>query len=64
MSSRDGNVRDTHQIDGQTVIVGERFSNGVAYPGEGGTAPAQEVVNCRCTTVPVMKRPPAPSPNQ
>tara|TARA_R100000963_G_C4642805_1_gene106478 strand:- start:196 stop:2430 length:2235 start_codon:yes stop_codon:yes gene_type:complete len=63
MSSRDGNVRDTHQIDGQTVIVGERFSNGVTYPGEGGTAPAQEVVNCRCTTVPVMKRPVAPPNN-
>jgi phage portal protein BeeE len=63
MSSRDGNVRDSHQIDGQTVIVGERFSNGVTYPGEGGTAPAQEVVNCRCTTVPVMKRPVAPPNN-
>lgn len=50
MSSRDGNVRDTHMIDGETVAVGERFSNGVTFPGE-GSAPAEEVVNCRCTTV-------------
>ena len=64
MSSRDGLVRDTHQIDGETVVVGERFSNGVTYPGEAGSAPAQEVVNCRCTTVPVMKRPTTPPDNQ
>ena len=51
MSSRDGNVRPTHQIDGQAVIVGEPFSNGVIFPGDGASGPAAEVVNCRCTTV-------------
>ena len=51
MSSRDGNVRPTHQIDGQAVIVGEPFSNGVIFPGDSASGPAAEVINCRCTTV-------------
>jgi len=28
--------------------MGERFSNGLMYPGELG-GPAEEVINCRCT---------------
>lgn len=55
LSSRDAVVRETHAIgtgvDGEIRAVGEPFSNGVTYPGEGGAAPASEVVNCRCTTV-------------
>ena len=51
MSSRDAVVRDSHRIDGQAVFVGEPFSNGVIFPGDSASAPAEEVVNCRCTTV-------------
>lgn len=55
LSSRDEFVRDTHSplggVDGQVRKVGEPFSNGVIYPASGGSAPAGEVVNCRCTTV-------------
>lgn len=60
LSSRDAHVRDTHQpgtgVDGDIVTVGEPFPNGVIYPSEGGpSAPASEVVNCRCTTVAVSE---------
>ena len=51
LTARDGNVRDTHQIDGETVPVGQSFSNGLMMPQDPG-APAEEVINCRCTTVP------------
>ena len=51
MSSRDGNVRPSHQIDGEAEFVGEPFSNGVIFPGDGASGPPEEVVNCRCTTV-------------
>ena len=58
LSSRDPFVRDTHQagigVDGEIREVGERFSNGVVFPGEGPPAPASEVVNCRCTTIAVL----------
>jgi len=55
LSARDSVVRDSHAIgtgvDGEVRQVGDLFSNGVSYPGEGGAAPASEVVNCRCTTI-------------
>ncbi len=62
LSSRDQFVRESHAplggVDGQVVNIGEPFSNGVVYPGAGGSAPASEVVNCRCTTV--ARRAPKP----
>lgn len=58
LSSRDPFVRESHApntgVDGEIVEVGQPFSNGVTFPGEGPPAPASEVVNCRCTTVAVM----------
>lgn len=44
----DGKTRDSHAaVDGEIREIGERFSNGLMYPGDpaGGAA---EVVNCRC----------------
>jgi HK97 family phage portal protein len=55
ITARDGKVRDSHQIDGETAGLGQTFKNGLKYPGEPG-APADEVVNCRCTVAPVIKR--------
>lgn len=46
-----GSPRPSHAaMDGETVRVGERFSNGMAYPGdpEGG---ADEVAGCMCSLV-------------
>jgi len=51
VSSRDGNVRESHQfVDGQTVAVGDQFVNGLAFPGD-PNGPSEQVVNCRCITV-------------
>ena len=54
ISSRDADVRDTHQIDGEVVGLKKEFSNGLAFPGD-PKASAGEVVNCRCTQRGVVK---------
>ena len=51
LTAGDEFVRESHMIDGQVREVGEDFSNGLAYPLEAG-APADEVINCRCDTLP------------
>ncbi len=55
ITARDADVRESHQIDGQERGLGKEFSNGLLYPGDpnGG---ADEVINCRCTIAPVIKR--------
>jgi len=55
ISSRDGDVRDSHQIDGEKVPIDEPFSNGLMYPGDPAGA-AGDVINCRCTFSGVIKR--------
>lgn len=64
ISSRDADVRhpdakhpDTpdHTIDGETIKVsGGLFSNGLRYPGD-PAGEANNVINCRCGTAPVVK---------
>lgn len=47
----DGRTRHSHaRLDGETVLPGERFSNGCRFPGD-PQGPAHEVYNCRCTLV-------------
>lgn len=55
ISSRDANVRDSHQIDGEKVPIDQPFSNGLMYPGDPAGA-AGDVINCRCTFSGVIKR--------
>lgn len=69
-STHDGRTRMTHaEADGQRVALSQAFSVGggsLMYPGDPG-GPADEVINCRCTTVydvaetakPVVPEPPA-----
>lgn len=52
-SAGDELVRDLHMIDGERRRIEERFSNGLRYPGDPEGA-AGNVINCRCTTVPVI----------
>lgn len=53
LTAGDEAVRETHiQIDGEQRLLGERFSNGLLYPGDDG--PAAEAINCRCTVEPVV----------
>lgn len=49
LATLDDRTRDSHALlDGEQVEVGERFSNGLRYPGDPTGDPA-EVWNCRCT---------------
>lgn len=51
LATQDARTRESHSaIDGEAVRIGQRFSNGLAYPGDPSGDPA-EVVNCRCTVV-------------
>jgi HK97 family phage portal protein len=52
LTARDNRVRDSHaEIDGQIIMLGDRFSNGLLYPLD-PAGPPEEIVNCRCVTLP------------
>ena len=47
-STLDGRTRDSHaRVDGEIREVGEKFSNGLMFPGDPSGA-AAEVIHCRC----------------
>ncbi len=47
-ATMDSRTRDSHAVlDGETVELDEKFSNGLIYPGDPDGAPG-EVYNCRC----------------
>jgi len=47
----DLSVRASHAaIDGETVEIKAKFSNGLEYPSQMG-GPPEEVINCRCDVV-------------
>jgi len=55
ITSRDGRVRDIHgPLEGQKVPLGERYSNGLLYPGDPAEGPG-EIVNCRCNEIYLTK---------
>lgn len=55
VTSRDDRVRDLHtRMDKEVVRMSKRFSNGLEFPGGDGSA--QQVINCRCTHVPVFRK--------
>lgn len=58
ITARDENVRDSHQIEGQTIDLNQQFTlksgERLDYPGD-RDAPVGEIVNCRCTVSPVVK---------
>lgn len=54
MATLDDRTRASHgALDGETVDVKKKFSNGLMYPGDRNGAPA-EVYNCRCTMISVV----------
>ncbi|MCM1315136.1 MAG: phage head morphogenesis protein [Prevotella sp.] len=54
LSATDKHTRASHMaINGQIAAIGEKFSNGLEYPGDPNGNPA-EVYNCRCCTVAVF----------
>ena len=57
LSARDAATRPSHLgMDGQVVALGEQFRapNGRQTPAPGGFGVAEEDINCRCTTLPVL----------
>ena len=55
VTSIDESTRESHaDQDAQVVRIGSRFDNGLSYPQETG-APAEDVINCRCETIPVVE---------
>lgn len=56
MAIHDNRTRDSHRAqDGEIRDVGEKFSNGCAYPGDISARP-EEFWNCRCTMRPVLTK--------
>lgn len=56
LNSFDAKVRELHLID-QIVKVGEEFSLGLKWPGDktGSGSSAGNIINCRCTTIAVLR---------
>jgi len=55
LATLDDRVRPWHaEMDGEVAKVGEKFSNGMMFPGD-PSAPADDTINCRCTTLPVVE---------
>ena len=54
LTTLDGSERPWHKdINAEVVGLNEKFSNGLMFPGD-PAGPAEEVINCRCTTIPVV----------
>lgn len=50
MAVLDNRTRDSHRdLDGETIDVSEKFSNGLMHPGDPSTNNFSEICNCRCT---------------
>ena len=50
----DGKTRQSHRnVNRQVRSIDKRFSNGLLYPHD-PNAPAEEVVNCRCSESPIV----------
>jgi len=50
---RDGPDADHVLMHGETVRIGETFSNGLRHPGD-RDGPIEEWINCRCVAIPVV----------
>lgn len=61
MNAKDGHVRDAHlaPLDGSVVEVDATFRNGAKFPGD-PAAGASQIINCRCTMIPLTKLPGTP----
>lgn len=51
LATLDGRTRHSHRLlDGESVGIDEKFSNGLMFPADPDGAP-EEVYNCRCTLI-------------
>mgnify|MGYP003627295528 CR=1 FL=1 len=52
-SAEDDAVRHSHaELNGSVIVMGAVFANGLRYPQD-PTGRAEEIINCRCVTLPV-----------
>lgn len=55
IATLDSKTRRSHgRLDGETVDLDKKFSNGLMYPGD-PTGRAEEVINCRCDMLEVVE---------
>jgi HK97 family phage portal protein len=56
LTAQDEIVRDTHAMqDGEIVNRGQSFMNGLKFPSDMSSGLASEVINCRCSLLPVVE---------
>ena len=61
-SAHDKRTRRSHSLlDGEIVKVGDKFSNGLMFPGD-KSGPIEEWINCRCSIVPYLLPPGTTAP--
>ena len=54
IAANDDRVRESHEeIDGEIIRIGDKYSNGLAYPGD-TSGPIEEWINCRCSNAPFV----------
>jgi len=55
LATLDDRVRDSHsKLHNAVAKIGEKFKNGLEYPGDSRAGKPEETVNCRCTTIAVL----------
>jgi len=55
LATLDDRVRDSHaRLHNAVAKIGEKFTNGLEYPGDSRAGKPKETVNCRCTTIAVL----------
>ena len=50
----DDRARDSHRANGVVIEIGDKYANGLKYPGD-PDGPPEEVINCRCRVVGARK---------
>lgn len=54
IAASDDRTRDSHvEIDGEIIRIGDKFSNGLEYPGD-KSGDIEEWINCRCSNAPYV----------
>lgn len=57
LTAGDEHVRESHRVNGAqgAIKIDAAFTNGCRYPGDQDVQDAGEVVNCRCTLMPILE---------
>lgn len=61
---QDDPIADHYSLHGQIVRVGDKFENGLLFPGDRENGPLEEWINCRCDNVPFIMPSNMTAPNK